>query len=181
MSKLLGRVADMGAFAHLFAGARPPTHAEKRGAEDKPAEAEKPEGEEEEKPSDPPAAEGDKPEGEKPEAEKEEEAEEDPAEAAKAARAAERARCRAIFAAPAAANNVALAAHLAFDTDLTAEQAIGALALGGKAGSGLAARMQGAPNPILGSGGAPKPDASSPEALAAQILGAARQARGQKV
>jgi hypothetical protein len=176
MSKLLGRVADMGAFAHLFGGARTPAKAEEKPAD--PA-AEKPEAEQEEedKPSDPPMAEGDKPEGEAPEAEEEKDVEEEtPAEA----RAAERARCRAIFAAPAAANNVALAAHLAFDTDLTAEQAIGALALGGKSGGGLAARMQSAPNPSLGTGGGPKPNADSPDALAAQIIGAARQARGQK-
>jgi hypothetical protein len=174
MSKLLGRVADMGAFAHLFGGAKAPTK-----AEDKPADpaAEKPEAEEEEdKPTETPTAEGDKPEAE----EEEDMAEEDKEEATKAARAAERARCRAIFASPAAANNVALAAHLAFDTDLTAEQAIGVLALGGKSGSGLAARMQGAPNPTLGTGGAPKPEASSPEGLAAQIIASARLARGGK-
>lgn len=177
MSKLLGRVADMGAFAHLFGGARTSAKAEEKPAD--PAaempEEEKPEGED--KPEDQPAAET-APEPEKAEGEEEdpEMEEETPAQA----RAAERARCRAIFAAPAAANNVALAAHLAFDTDLTAEQAIGALALGGKSGSGLAARMQGAPNPTLGSGGPAKPDAGSPDALAAQIIAAARTARGQK-
>lgn len=44
-----------------------------------------------------------------------------------AAAPSERERCAAIFAAPAAAGRVQLAAHLAFNTDLTVEQACAAL------------------------------------------------------
>ncbi len=40
---------------------------------------------------------------------------------------AERARCAAIFAAPAAAGNLVLACHLAFETGLSARQAVGLL------------------------------------------------------
>lgn len=174
MSLLRGRVADMGSFAHLFGGARASTP---KAEDPAPADA-APEGEEaeeakdgEDKPTDAPKAEG---EGEMPDCEEGEG--ETPAQA----RAAERARCAAIFAAPAAAQNTALAAHLAFETDLTAEQAIGALALGGKAGSGLASRMAHAPNPSLGTGGTPKPHADSADALAAQITSSARIARGGK-
>ena len=175
MKLLRGVGADLSAFAHFMGGARTPAK-----AEDKPADpnAEMPEEEKaegEDKPEDQPTAEA-APEEEKAEGDEPDCEEETPAEA----RAAERARCRAIFAAPAAAGNVALAAHLAFDTDLTAEQAIGALALGGKSGGGLAARMQSAPNPTLGAGNPAKPDAGSPDALAAQIIAAARTARGQK-
>lgn len=171
MNLMRGRMADMGAFAHLFGG-KPPAKAAEPAPEAKPEE-EDPEAKGEETPPEEPKAEGEAPPAEEPE-------EEDPEEARAAGAAAERARCRAIFAAPAAAANVALAAHLAFDTDQTADQAIATLALGGKSASGLGARMAGAPNPALGAGGAPKPGADSAEVLAAQITASARIARGGK-
>jgi len=68
------------------------------------------------------------------------------------ARRRERARCAAIFASPAAARNVALAAHLAFNTRLTRNEAISALGKAAPGVSGLAARMEGYA-PRLGPGG----------------------------
>lgn len=71
----------------------------------------------------------------------------------------ERERCAAIFAAPAAAGRVQLAAHLAFNTDLTVEAAcaaleaapIGATAPGASTGNPLAlAAMDAHPNPTVG-------------------------------
>lgn len=171
MSLLRGRVADMGSFAHLF-GARTPAKAETPAEPEAEIPAAEPECED--PPVDPPAAE-DPPAEDSPEDEKQE------GETPAAARAAERARCAAIFAAPSAANNVALAAHLAFETDLPAEQVIGALALGGsKPAGGLAARMSNAPNPVLGTGAPPKASADSADTLAAQITASARVARGGK-
>jgi hypothetical protein len=69
------------------------------------------------------------------------------------ARRRERARCAAIFACPAAAKNVALAAHLAFNTRLTRNEAISALGKAAPGVTGLAARMEGYA-PRLGPGGA---------------------------
>ncbi|MBP2309387.1 hypothetical protein GBZ48_21615 [Azospirillum melinis] len=71
----------------------------------------------------------------------------------------ERERCAAIFAAPAAAGRVQLAAHLAFNTDLTVEAAcaaleaapIGATMPGASTGNPLAlAAMDAHPNPTVG-------------------------------
>ncbi|CAO3406299.1 hypothetical protein [Azospirillum largimobile] len=73
----------------------------------------------------------------------------------------ERERCAAIFAAPAAAGRVQLAAHLAFNTDLTVEQAcaaleaapIGATAPGASTPTGnplALAAMDAHPNPTIG-------------------------------
>lgn len=76
-----------------------------------------------------------------------------------AAAPGERERCAAIFAAPAAAGRVQLAAHLAFNTDLTVEAAcaaleaapIGATAPGASTGNPLAlAAMDAHPNPTVG-------------------------------
>ncbi|MGA1860330.1 hypothetical protein VH569_30470 [Azospirillum sp. 11R-A] len=76
-----------------------------------------------------------------------------------AAAPSERERCAAIFAAPAAAGRVQLAAHLAFNTDLTVEAAcaaleaapIGATAPGASTGNPLAlAAMDAHPNPTVG-------------------------------
>nr|WP_314074872.1 hypothetical protein [uncultured Roseococcus sp.] len=137
--------ADAGAFAHLF-GRRKAEEDKKPAAEAAPEDpdAEDPEGDPEE--------EEEGPDAENPgeEREAEEERDEEAAEARGAAR--ERARCRAIFASPDAASNVALAAHLAFDTDQTAAQAVATLKLSGKSASGLGARMAAAPNPSLGAG-----------------------------
>ncbi|KAA0578856.1 hypothetical protein FZ983_16040 [Azospirillum sp. B21] len=78
-----------------------------------------------------------------------------------AAAPSERERCAAIFAAPAAAGRVQLAAHLAFNTDLTVEQAcaaleaapIGATAPGASTPTGnplALAAMDAHPNPTVG-------------------------------
>ncbi len=76
-----------------------------------------------------------------------------------AAAPSERERCAAIFAAPAAAGRVQLAAHLAFNTDLTVEAAcaaleaapIGATTPGASTGNPLAlAAMDAHPNPTVG-------------------------------
>ncbi|GAA4247511.1 hypothetical protein [Azospirillum formosense] len=98
--------------------------------------------------------------------------------AAARARQDERARCAAIFADPAAAGRVAMAATLAFTTDLTAEQAVAVLktapaasapAASAPAGNPFAAAMGALGNPDVGadtSGG----DGGDPQALVAQIL-----------
>jgi hypothetical protein len=64
----------------------------------------------------------------------------------------ERARCGAIFASPAAAANVGLAAELAFKTDLSAKQAIAVLEKAPAASRG-ASPQRSARNPALGAGG----------------------------
>lgn len=182
MAMLRGVRADLSSFAHLM-GLAPKGRTASEAPEKTPEEIE-----DEEKKKDP-AAEGEKePDAAAPEDDKtaegektpEEVEEEDEEEQMQKARAAERARCRAIFAAPAAGKNPALAAHLAFDTDLTAEQAVSALALSGAAGGGLGARMAGAPNPALGSGGGAKPAADDSSALVQRILASAAKARGGK-
>ena len=61
--------------------------------------------------------------------------------------AAERERCAAIFSAPAAAANVALAAQLAFGTDMTPEQAVAIMGKSQAVHPGRAAR-----NPNVGVG-----------------------------
>ena len=86
----------------------------------------------------------------------EEKAEEEESPEARKARKAENKRCAAIFASPHAANNVGLAAHFAFETRMSAKEAISALAL---ASSGTYAskvttldqRMLGVKNPQVGS------------------------------
>ncbi|TWA76440.1 hypothetical protein FBZ83_11991 [Azospirillum brasilense] len=96
--------------------------------------------------------------------------------AAARARQDERARCAAIFADPAAAGRVAMAATLAFTTDLSAEQAVAVLktapaasAPAAPAGNPFATAMGALGNPSVGtdtSGG----DGDDPQALVAQIL-----------
>lgn len=71
----------------------------------------------------------------------------------KAGAVKERARCAAIFASPAAARNVALAAELAFQTDLSAERAIAIL---GKSPAAASHPDRAARNPRIGAGGAPE-------------------------
>lgn len=89
-------------------------------------------------------------------------------------RQGERARWGAIFAAPEAEGRVALAAQLAFTTDLSAEQVIGVLKVSPSAsvqppGNPFSAAMGGIPNPQIGldAGGAGPDD---PQAIIAQIL-----------
>lgn len=125
-----------GAFAHLFGRGTP------RAEEEAPSDEKKPDGEGAED------EDGEEDDETKP---KPGEAEPEAEGAAAAARAEERARCRAIFAAPEAANNVAMAAHLAFDTNQTAAEAVATLKLSGKASS-LGARMAGVKDIALGAG-----------------------------
>lgn len=101
--------------------------------------------------------------------------------AAASARRAERARCRAIFASPHAVGRVALAASLAFDSDMSAKQAITALASapavtegpGDKRGvtprDRLAERMAASPSPKVGPDGGEGPAPGTPQARAARI------------
>ncbi len=103
---------------------------------------------------------------------------------AKAARMRERARCAAIMRLPVAAKRPDVAAHLAFYTDLTRNQAATVL-LAAAAGEppipppvakrdGFSARMDRLRSPQLGNGfGTEVPDASTPDGLARQILAAA--------
>jgi outer membrane biosynthesis protein TonB len=182
MAMLRGVRADLSNFAHLI-GFKPKAadepNAEKpedemEGDEKKPDAESEPE-KTAEAPTEEPKAEGDKPDAEEDDKKPDMEDEETPAQA----RAAERARCRAIFAAPAAGKNPALAAHLAFDTDLSAAQAVATLGFGGAGGGGLASRMAQAPNPTLGSGGAAKSAADDTGALVSSILASAAKARGK--
>jgi hypothetical protein len=112
---------------------------------------------------------------EKTEEEKEEDAEEEdqasastanPAPAANSAAVAaavqaERNRCAAIFAAPAAANNVALAAELAFSTDLSAERAIEIMGKAPKAGKDRLSEAMAGKSPRLGAEATAEPDAGA--------------------
>jgi len=71
--------------------------------------------------------------------------------AAASARRREQARCAAIFASPAAARNVALAANLAFKTRMSRAEAIAVLE--GTPGTAPAGASRAASNPQLGAGG----------------------------
>ena len=113
---------------------------------------------------------------------------------AKAARMRERARCAAIMRLAVAAKRPDVAAHLAFYTDLTRNQAATVL-LAAAAGEppipppvakrdGFSARMDRLRSPQLGNGfGTEVPDASTPDGLARKMLAAAGLAvdrRGQQ-
>lgn len=156
--------------------------AEEDEDEKKPAEDEKKDGKAEEDDKKDSKAEDEEENGEDEEEEKEKPS------AAAAARKAERARCAAIFAAPEAAANVQLAAHLAFETDLSVQAAVGTLKAGAAGGSnrhargGLADRMAGEKSPRLGAdgGGGTTPDRDTPEGNAAFILNAGRRPKGGK-
>jgi hypothetical protein len=133
----------------------------------------------------------DEDEGKKPDAsegdddKKPDEDDDDKKDYAKAAASAERARCAAIFAAPEAAVNLSLAAHLAFETDLTAKQAVGALRAGGQASTprrgGLSDRMSTQPAAGIGTdpAGASGGKATEASQQASRILAAARAAGGK--
>jgi hypothetical protein len=104
----------------------------------------------------------------------------------KAARARERARCAAIFGSKAAASRPDVAAHLAFNTSMSATEAIGmlgAFAAGGapaasaKPGKSLASRMAKVPDQNVGTGGAAAP--SGPQGAAAMIISAGKKRRGE--
>jgi len=101
--------------------------------------------------------------------------------AARAPRLRERARCAAIFADAAAARSPALAAQLAFGTDLPRREALCVLRTGGAAATGrLAGRMAGVAVPAIGGSGTPAPAADSPAALIAEITAVYETARGIK-
>nr|WP_264662409.1 hypothetical protein [Azospirillum canadense] len=93
------------------------------------------------------------------------------------ARQEERARCSAIFADPAAGGRVAMAATLAFTTDLSAEQAIAVLKTApaasspapAPAGNPFATAMGAIGNPNVGAD-KPGEGGDDPKALVAQIL-----------
>jgi hypothetical protein len=101
--------------------------------------------------------------------------------AARSARLRERARCDAIFSDAAAGKNPALAAQLAFRTDLPRGQAVAVLRAGGLAVSerrpSLDDRMAAVKVPALGVGDAAQPTGA--QGLAAQIVAAGRKRRGE--
>lgn len=102
----------------------------------------------------------------------------------KAARTSERARCAAIFASPAAGIRPDMAAHLAFSTDMSKAEAIKmltAFASGGPAPKkSLASRMAVHKTPNPGANAGSVPTVSGPQAVAQQIMAAAKKARGEK-
>jgi hypothetical protein len=84
---------------------------------------------------------------------------------------AERERCREIFASEAASGRADVAAHLAFNTNMSAGEAIGtleALAVSGDRGThvSLSQRMEGVRTPNPGAGDIAPPDMSTPRGLA---------------
>lgn len=105
----------------------------------------------------------------------------DPADEEKPAALAERTRIAAILTAPAAAANMALAQHLAFNTGDSAEKALAALnaSAGGRT---LAARMAANPQPKLGQGNGAANTAANIETRIPAALAAMKTRRrgGQK-
>lgn len=81
--------------------------------------------------------------------------------------AAERSRCAAIFASPAAAGNIELTAELAFNTDMTPEQASGVMAKSRSGNAQAASAVRAARNPAVGPGDAS--GASSVQAAAQRM------------
>lgn len=115
-------------------------------------------------------------------AKKAKKAEEGEGEKEKAARAAERARCAAIFACSAAGVRPDVAAHLAFSTDMSSSDAIamlGTVSAGGAPPRNLASRMAAQPAPNVGPNGAAAPVASSAQGVAARIIAAGKARRGE--
>lgn len=104
----------------------------------------------------------------------------------KAARARERARCAAIFGSKAAGTRPDVAAHLAFNTSMSAREAVGmmgAFATGAPAAAAaprqsLASRMDGVKPHNVGASSAAAP-ANSPKGAAAMILEAGKKRRGE--
>lgn len=101
----------------------------------------------------------------------------------KAARRAERARCAAIFRSSAAGVRPDMAAHLAFNTTMSAKKAVSMLelaAMGQGKASRLADRMASVQIPRVGASGSDPVRAGDPsDDLAAQINAAAEKARGR--
>ncbi|HET6606738.1 MAG TPA: hypothetical protein VFG62_08725 [Rhodopila sp.] len=99
---------------------------------------------------------------------------------ARSARLRERARCAAIFADAAAANNPALAATLAFNTDMPRSQAVAVLRAGGSAAPkkpSLYERMSRENHPRVGASDPGKP--AEANSLAARIVAAGKKRRGE--
>ncbi len=101
-----------------------------------------------------------------------------------AGRKAERARCAAIFHSAAAGVRPDVAAHLAFETDMPAAEAVsllGSFANGTAKGArdGLAGRMAAVRTPNVGVDGGAAVDPSSPTAVAAAIVAAGKKRRGE--
>lgn len=97
-------------------------------------------------------------------------------------RLAEQARCRAIFATPAAGKRPDVAATLAFDTRMPAAQAVKVLeatANGQLATGDLRTAMAAAATPRIAGGGAERPAGTDPHSLASQIVAAGRKRRGE--
>lgn len=179
-------------FAHLAGFGRPaatksgedekPKDKDAQAAEEEDEKDKAAEDEEEEKASD----DDGKDQAEEEDEDKEREEQDKPAAAASvaAARLAERRRCAAIFAAPDAAANIPLCAHLAFETDLPVKAAIGALKAGAAGAAaprrGLADRMAGERAPRLGAdGGTGTPNRDTPEGNADFVLNAGRRPRSK--
>lgn len=109
-----------------------------------------------------------------------EEGEEDEKE--KAARKSERARCAAIFASPVAGVRPDMAAHLAFNTDMSAKAAVemlGAIAAGTAQPSNLASRMAGVKTPNVGASVPAAKQATGAAAAANLIIEAGKKRRGE--
>lgn len=97
---------------------------------------------------------------------------------------AERERCREIFASEAAAGRADVAAHLAFNTNMTAGEAVGtleALSLsGGRTSSvSLSDRMDGVKTPNPGASDTPPPDMSTAKGMAATMTSVYNKAIGR--
>lgn len=114
-------------------------------------------------------------------------ADDDESEKEKAARASERTRCATIFGSKAAASRPDVAAHLAFETDMSAKQAVGmlnAFAAGMPAAAkpkSLGSRMAGVKVPNVGAGAAAAAAApNATQAAADAIIAAGRARRGEK-
>jgi len=104
---------------------------------------------------------------------------------AKAATKAERARCAAIFRCAAAGVRPDAAAHMAFDTDMSANAAISMLSVvasGGASRPGsLASRMTSVAVPNVGSDGGATPDgnSNSAQSVADKIIAAGKKRRNE--
>lgn len=101
-------------------------------------------------------------------------------EKARSARLRERARCAAIFADSAAANNPGLAATLAFNTDMPRSQAVAVLRAGGASTPqriSLDSRMRAVKTPNVGTSDPDKPQGAGSKA--AQIIAAGQKRRGE--
>lgn len=156
-------------FAHLFGfGGKPAAKAEDEPKKD-------PEAEDEDKKPD---AEYDEDDDKKPDMEDEKEKEE---QAKKAGSLAERARCAAIFSCKSAAVRPDMAAHFAFDTNMSAAEATATLdkiASGKPTGktNGLSERMANVAQPKVS---ASSPNQDAPMSFAEQAMAAIAKVRGK--